>query len=146
MRSARHWSRLVALLGLLSCLPLFGCRWAEIVTVQIPDFDSSAVEGVWIWREAAAGGAFERNLHFRLDDTTYLRDGEEYVLYTLIEPSGESRWTLPARLERDPADQDRVKIRFLLLLVEGGGHFRASTYNAAGESALSAQTLDITAV
>lgn len=140
MRSTRRLSHGIALLGLALCLPLFGCRWAETVTVEIPDFDSSAVEGVWIWREGS--GTYSRSLHYRIEDA-FVQDGEEYLLYTVLEPNGQSRWTLPARIERDAMNQDNVRIQFLLLLVEGGGNFRASTYNAVGESALSAQTLQI---
>jgi hypothetical protein len=143
MRISRRWTHLVALTGLALCLPLFGCRWAETVTVQIPDFDSSAVEGVWIWRDG--GGTYDRSLQYRIEDS-FVHEGEEYLLYTVLEPGGDSRWTLPARIERDPLNQDNVQIRFLLLLIDGGGSFRASTYNAIGESALSAETLEISSV
>ncbi|MGH0037039.1 MAG: hypothetical protein ACQGVK_18595 [Myxococcota bacterium] len=143
MRISRRWTHGIALLGVALCLPLFGCRWAESVTVQIPDFDSSAVEGVWIWREGDED--YSRSLHYRIEDA-FTQDGEEYLLYTVLEPTGESRWTLPARIERDSFDPDNVQIRFLLLLIEGGGNFRASTYNAVGESALSAETLEISSV
>jgi hypothetical protein len=145
MRVNRRWSHGIALLGLVLCLPLFGCRWADTVTVEIPDFDSSAVEGVWIWRGNGVGGQYDRSLHYRIEEA-FVQDGEEFLLYTVLQPDGEPRWTLPARVERDPADQDNVQIRFLLPLVEGGGRFRASTYNAAGESLLSAETLEITSV
>jgi hypothetical protein len=113
--------------------------------VEIPGFDSSQVEGVWIWHATAEDGSFRRSVEVVIDDVEVV-DNVEVVHYSVLDKKGEPRLQLPARLERDELDPDTVQIQFVIMLLDGDGFLRASTYNTAGESGLSAETLLVESV
>lgn len=131
---------LVALSSLILLLPLLGCQFAEFVTIEIPDYDSSEVEGIWMWRDL--GGDFERAAEIRILDHHEEEDGE-FVVYSVRDADGDELLALPAAIVRDEVNPDAVQISFFIHFSTGGGTFRASTYNAVGESTLSSQALDV---
>jgi hypothetical protein len=113
-------------LGVLLALPcLTSCDLAvKSVVVVIPDFESSQVQGAWFYRD----GQPETLIRFELP--TYFKNGEELLDYNTSNPAG-ADLNLSARVEREGQS-------VLLRLVWGADHnpalYRASTYNAAGES------------
>ena len=140
MRKSR--CALVALVALV--LPvLSGCEIRPL-TVEIFGWDAHQVQGVWLWRWNTVSKIYERDngVQFLRDRSTaeyaqQFPQGTELVVYTFAMGSTE----LPARLERDPADPDRVKLRLWYLRFSDSGSFRATTYNAAGESELSPNSI-----
>jgi hypothetical protein len=139
----RRWLRgLFAVSACALLMPTFGCRWAEMVTIEIPDFDSSAVQGVWMYRWSDAAQDYERSIELRIVDRGVGND-TEYIDYEIRDSSGNVRYTLPAEIVRDQGNPDGALIDFFVVLFDGEGTFRASTYNDAGESQLSAEQLQI---
>jgi hypothetical protein len=133
---------LAALVALL--LPvLSGCE-VKPLTVQIYGWDTYQVQGVWLWRWNTVSKTYERDngVQFLRDRSTaqYAQDfppDAELVVYSFATGGTE----MPARLERDARDPDLVTLRLWYLRFSDPGSFKASTYNAAGESDLSPNSI-----
>ena len=137
-------ARLV-LIGLISLAPLVsGCDYRS-VSIQIPGFDAFAVEGIWFWKLDPATGQYERAGGIRLlrdatAETSWpqLASGAELIAYS---NTTQEEVVLPAEVIRDPAKPDEVTLRLLYLNSDEPGVFKATIFNAAGESELSDQTI-----
>jgi hypothetical protein len=134
----------LALIALLALAPLVsGCDYRS-VSIEIPGFDSFAVEGVWFWKLNSATGQYERAGGIRLHrdataETSWpqLASGAEVIAYS---NTSQEEVVLPAEVIRDPAAPDQVTLRLLYTSPEPGV-FKATIFNAAGESELSDQTI-----
>ena len=119
--------------ALLVVLP--GCN-LSFLSVQIPDFDSSRVLGVWIWRLSELSGQWERDTRIDFVDTLTSNGGELVSYATVVGTLGE-RGNLPSGLARDATSSDRVTLSLGFLRLSAPGQFRVSTWNAYGDSPLS---------
>jgi len=131
-QTLRHALRL-ALLALV--LPLLACD-PTFLTVKIPDFGSKQVEGVWVWRLSAQTNQYEREALIRFQGVTTLTTGQ-FLSYAAYSNAGTQ--SLTAGIVRDPANPDVVTVTLGFELGQPGV-FKVSTFNAAGESSLSAQS------
>lgn len=133
----RHASRTVLGLALafLITIPLSGCELRQI-RLMIPDFDSSLVEGVQVWRldDATGQPVAVGQLTF---SEPYVLQGEEVVDYTQLHADGSEGITVFTRLVRDPANPDTISIELAYDRLEPEGWFKISTFNSLGDSALS---------
>jgi hypothetical protein len=131
----RTLRRFAALAILTLALPLGGCDW-NVLVVQVPDFDSKQVLGITLWRTTAQGA--QRALDVELLEPRLDEQGMELIGYSYL-ADGETVevWN---QLHRDPANPDRVLLGFAALPLPANATYRISTFNAAGDSALSAQT------
>lgn len=141
-RIVRH-ALLVAVALLV--LPLFACRWYG-VTVLIPDFDTSQVEGVWFWRLSQDTGQYVRDGQIVFADQAHtLDDGRVLLPYTLLTNDGLLvHDSLATVLDRDSTNPDRVTLNLQYAALDKAGmspSYRVSSYNAAGDSALSDETV-----
>jgi hypothetical protein len=110
----------------------------KVVRLQLPSFDEGELEGIWLWRRSETSGEFEPVSEIRLGAVVF--EGEqEFVEYELLDPSGTSLGlTLSAAVDRSgPVPQ----LALWVLRFAESGAFKASVYNAAGESPLSTQTV-----
>ncbi|HYB12921.1 MAG TPA: hypothetical protein VEG67_05580 [Myxococcota bacterium] len=132
-RSLRHALRL-AFLAL--SLPVLGCDLAlSSLTVEIPDFSSKQVEGIWVWRLSPQTNQYQRDTQIRFEGVTTLASGQT-LTYATNTAGGVTNATFETGVVPDPADPDRVTVK--LGFVRGlPGVFKVTTYNAAGESPLS---------
>jgi len=132
-RSIRHAVRLAFLVFVL---PLLGCGLSWL-TIEIPDFSSKRIEGVWIWRLSPQTNQYVRDTQIQFQNVTALTSGE-VLNYTAT--SSQGQLLLSASLAHNPANLDVVTVT--LSFAEGSppGTFKVSTFNAAGESPLSAQS------
>lgn len=134
MRSAlRKALGLSLVVGLV--LPLWGCEY-RMLQVVIPDFDTSAVEGVQIWR--LADGTNQPVQGSQLVFTVpYSQNGQEIVDYTQLNPDGSQGILLQAVVERSPTQPDTVQVRLYYYRMQPQGWYRVSTFNEVGTSELS---------
>jgi hypothetical protein len=132
-RSFKRFVRIGFALALLVLLP--GCD-LSFLNVQIPDFDSNRVQGIWIWRQSELSGQWERDTRIDFADRSTW-NGLELVSYvTVIGTLGE-RGNLPSGILRDPTNSDRVTVSVGFIRLSAPGQFRVSTWNAYGDSPLS---------
>jgi hypothetical protein len=131
LRSIRHAVRLAFV---AFALPIFGCGFAWL-TVKIPDFNSKHIAGVWIWRLSPQINKYGRYSLIRFENVTTLPSGD-VLNYTAI--SSQGHLLLSASLAHNTQDSVTVTLSF----AEGSppGTFKVSTFNASGESPLSAQS------
>lgn len=129
--------RLPALLAaMVLALPLLGCNARQIQLI-IPDFTSSQVEGVNVFRLDDATGApvLVGRLDFVSDQS--LPDGTELLSYQMVRLDGSTSDVLPTYLVRDPSNPDSANIQVFVDAGSPAGWFKVSTFNAYGSSALS---------
>jgi hypothetical protein len=121
----------LALLGLCST----GCEVGAF-RVQLPGFETAQVRGLWIWRASPQTGEFERYAQIEFGTLIVERDIELLPYSVTI---GGSLMTFATLVEREPAAPSDVVLH--LSFGRATGSFKLSSYNAAGESGLSAGTL-----
>jgi len=110
----------------------------KVLRVQLPSFDEGDLEGIWLWRRSEATGVYEPVSEIRLG-ATVLEGGQEFVEYELMDPTGAPVGiTLSASVERDGAVP---QLALWVIRFDASGEYKASVYNAAGESALSAESV-----
>lgn len=131
-RFLRH-ALLLALAAL--ALPVLGCN-PSWLTVEIPDFASKQIKGVWIWRLDPETHQYERDTLVRFEGVTWVSTRPILSYFTYAQQGGIS---LTAGVERDHANPDHVT---LTLGFERGapGVFKVSTWNAVGDSPLSSES------
>lgn len=139
MRRFVHRVLAVALLALV--VPaLSGCEM-RLLRVIIPDFETSAVEGVQVWRLDDATGQPVLRGRLVFQGSTQDRFGMEVVEYAIVQNDGTQGYTLMAEVERDSVDPDRVELDLYYTPRDAQGWYKVSTFNAVGASPLStAQT------
>jgi hypothetical protein len=104
--------------------------------VQLRAFESDQVRGVWLWR-AAPGGSYQRFAQIEFG-AVQDQDGREYLPYS-FELNG-APVTLNSPVERDEAAPEDLTV--VLTFGHAPGTYKVSSYNSAGESVLSAGTLN----
>ena len=104
--------------------------------IQVPGFDTMEVKGLWVWRESATPGEFERYAQIEFGDRFEMYEGAEFLWYSF--PTAGGPMHLQTSIERGPAP-DTVNLN--LAFIEVPGTFKLSAYNDSGESPLSSGTL-----
>jgi len=131
---SRRLARLLAFA--LVCAPLSGCN-IVLLSVRIPDFDQ--VQGLWLWRLSPTG-EYQRSGRIQFSTLEAVARGEA-LDYRETCANGVSGLANQAALQRAPNDPNTVTLSLHYLSCEQPGTYRASAFNQAGESALSATTL-----
>lgn len=130
---------LLAALALLCLVSLSGCGWKHF-TVVIPDFDSNQVAGVSVWRLEPSAGSYVRV--GRIDFvSTEITNGIERVTYRISNFGTPESITPFASLWRSQSDPDTVTVRFEFMSRSLPGTFKVSTFNAFGDSPLTAESM-----
>ncbi len=132
----RTLRRLAALAVLVLSLPLAGCE-LDVLVVRVPDFDSKQVLGITLWKTTSTG-TYQRALDVEFLEPQLDEKGIELIGYSYV-ADGKTVETWD-KLHRDPANPDQVILGFFALPLASGVTHRISTFNAAGDSGLSAQT------
>jgi hypothetical protein len=133
----RAWRALVPALLLL---PLGGCA-ACLLRIEVPGFGDGTVEGVWLWRLSTVTGQYERSSRLVFSAPVLGPDGET-VDFALQCVNGSPSSQASATVEPSSSDPTTATLSLYYTSCDGlPGTYRASAYNEAGESALSATTL-----
>ena len=116
---------------------LLACPVGQL-RVMIPDFESSVVQGIELYRVAEDSGTLELagSLHFK----RVQGDGVtgEVIVYRQETADGELLGRQEAPVLRDPDQPDAILVDFLFLNELPSGWFKVATFNAAGTSPPSA--------
>ena len=137
MRRSRR--ALVFLPILLLLAPLGGCKVNQ-VSMEIPSFGDGGVAGIWMWRYDNATGQYERDCRVTFGSTDANSEGE-YVGYTQ-QCTNQPDINLNAYIHPEPTDPNTVTLTLWYTRFQGTpGSYKASAYNAVGESALSSTSL-----
>jgi hypothetical protein len=118
-----------------------GCQLTYF-TISIPDFISKDVSGVWLWRQSPTTGLFVRDAQFVFQA---VQDGPEGELLDYIATSSDGATSVPLStgIVHDGEDTDRITLSLIFARTSEPGVFRASTYNAAGESPLTDEMVSL---
>jgi hypothetical protein len=141
-RASRNRTQaLLAAVLLALVLPLTACEPKDF-TVQLPGFGDGAIDGIWLWRQAPTGG-YERmcRIDFLGVGPFHGMEGLTYIQGECVhEQPGMEMW---AKIERPPSNPTTVTVRLWYLRWEDEGRYKASAFNASGESGLSASSVDL---
>jgi hypothetical protein len=119
-------------IGALSLLLLVGCE-TKGVSVEIPGFDETTVEGIWLWRLSETSGDYERVCQIELIPG----DDLQSVDYVQRCPLSGDGMLLRARLQPLAGDPTGARLDLWYVRWEDTGTYRASLFNVWGESELS---------
>jgi hypothetical protein len=127
----------ILVLSLGTLLTACDLRRLQIV---IPDFESSSVQGVEVWR-IAEGTNQPVQAGVILFSGVHLLAGKEVIDYVNQGPDGSDGVGASAELVRDAANPDVVQVQLYFDLRTTTGWYKISTFNGNGSSPLSlAQT------
>ena len=113
-----------------------GCE-VRSFRIQVPGFENMGVLGIWVWRESPTTGEYERYAQIEFHNRFELYEGVEFLWYSF--PAAEGPMYLQTAIEHAPEAPDTVNLNLAFLRVPGS--FKVTSYNASGESPLSAGTL-----
>jgi hypothetical protein len=126
-------------LALSLALPLLtaGSCSFEALKIQLAGFGQGDIDGIWLWRRQSSG-AYTRSCRIEISNP-FLLNGAEIVSYDQTCPGGGATGIpMQARIQRLPSNPTTITVRLLYLSTGAAvGTYRASAYNAAGESPLS---------
>ena len=143
MFRAHRFATPAVLLALGLALSTTGCGAAgdlpiHVVRLQLPSFDDGQLEGIWLWRLNQRAGEYRPISEIRLGDVV-VENGVEYVEYELLDRDGNRlQVTLSAVVDRSA---EIPELALWIVRFAKPGEFRASVYNAAGESPLSDESV-----
>lgn len=143
----RRLLRSAALALALLAIPMLGCEPKKL-QIQLDAFTSSEIEGIFLYRQQPAGG-FQRVCEIRFSDHRVIaRRGETMERIKYVQTCLDGQPNTPALLletsVRHPGNnQDAILLDIWYLRFEGPGTYKASAFNAAGESALSSASLPL---
>lgn len=133
---ARRRARALLLaLSVLSVAPLSACRPMSLDLV-IVDFESAQIEGLRIWKLDYTRGTYVEAMRLEFMEIVD-EDGGETLLYRIWKDGRPVVRSTAVVVEHLLGDEDIVRLRPIIPGL-GQGAYRLSSYNAAGESALSA--------
>jgi hypothetical protein len=133
----RSASAAVALLA----LTLMGCQFRQML-IYIPDFESNVIEGIQLWRGDEPASEIVSDAGRITFGDCFFGQGAEVIGYTMVDSQNQPYdFTFDVTVVRS-ADGDGVTLRLAFPgWREPPGWVRASTFNAAGESELSADAI-----
>jgi hypothetical protein len=121
----------------------FGCD-TRAVTMELPGFGNGNIDGVWLWRLVEATGTYKRACRLELDAPQLDKTATEVLPYLQVcTTPGQVGVNLKATISRLPADPSAIVVTMWYFRFQQAGQFKASAYNAAGESALSSTALSL---
>jgi len=135
-----RWRCIPIVLGL--ALLLAGCGISS-VTIELPTFGQGDVDGIWLWKLSATSGQYERSCRITLSNSKSTPQGET-VTYLEDCVNGHPGLKMQAFIQRNPGDLMTATIQLYYFRWEDEtGSYKASAYNAAGESPLSSTTITL---
>lgn len=135
-------------LALLS-VPLLGCE-AKKLQIQLESFVSSEIDGIFLFRADAVDGPFERVCEIRFSEfRTIVRRGKQVERIQYLQNCLDGKQGTPGLLlettvrHPEDGDPDAIILDLWYLRFEPTGFYKATAFNAAGESQLSASSLPL---
>ena len=133
MRTARRGTPALALAFLV--LFAVGCS-VESLKIQLSSFGEGNVDGIWLWR-LQPSGVYARECRFQISNP-YQENGTEVIYYDEICNNGANGPRLEAQVQRPATDSEAATLMLIFQPIDSTpGTYRATAYNASGESAMS---------
>jgi hypothetical protein len=117
---------------------LLACPWGQL-NVQIPDFFSSDVKGIRLYRVDDASGQLVDAGSIEFLAVERAAGGQEMLRYRQLSPEGEVTWgPVYTRVERSVEQPNGLTIRLGFVNQLPSGWFKVASYNLIGTSRPSA--------
>ena len=139
MRTARRGTPALALALLV--LSAVGCS-VESLKIQLSSFGEGNVDGIWLWRQQGSGD-YTRECIFQISNP-YFENDTEVISYDQKCLNGTVGARLEAQVQRQANNPASVTLVLMYQRVDGvAGAYRATAYNASGESAMSSTAVEL---
>ena len=118
------------------------CPWYKL-SVEIPDFETSQVQGLDLWRADDEVSQIYSEAGRIVFGDRFFEDGSEKLEYMMLDSQNQPLecWG-SATVIREAGNDDAVTLQFIFAgWTEPPGWIRASSFNAVGESELSEQAI-----
>jgi hypothetical protein len=131
----------VLALCLLSAPMLLGCE-VKTFQVQLPGYGNGEIDGIYLWKQVS--GKWTRICRIDFTDRRMTAQGEtlSYV-QNCIQGKARRGIVFPTQIARQAANPSTITIDLMYLRYEDPGTYRATAFNEAGESPLSATSLPL---
>lgn len=140
-RGSRLLRSAMLALSLLSLPLITGCEMKRF-HLQLPGYGDGAIDGIWLWKNIS--GTWTRVCRIDFTDRRITQQGEtlSYVQNCI---NGRTRRgvVLPTPITRANGAPTTITVELIYLRYENAGNYRATAFNAAGESPLSATSLGL---
>ena len=125
----------------LLLLPAANCS-VKALKIQFAGFAQGNIDGIWLWRRQSTG-SYSRVCKITISDP-YRSNGTEVVSYDQTCPGGGANGTpMMAQVQRLASDPNTVTMVLMFQTNGTIGTYKATAYNAAGESGLSSGTVKL---
>ena len=126
----------------LVALPMLAACELRTFHIQRPGYGVGAIDGVWLWKQIA--GQWTRVCRIDFTDRRITQRGET-LSYVQNCMNGRVRRGIvfPTQITRPAGAPTTITVELLYLRYEDPGSYRATAFNAAGESALSSSSLPL---
>lgn len=122
-------------LALLALPFTTGCEM-RTVQIQLPGYGNGAIDGIWLWKQIS--GTWTRVCRIDFTDWRMTPQGETlYYVQNCINGRERRGYVLPTLITRAPGSPSTITVELIYLRYEDPGTYRATAFNAAGESPLS---------
>jgi hypothetical protein len=128
----------LALASSILIASVLGCSITTL-TIRFPGFGTGQIDGFWLWKNT--GSSYQRVCRYHLSNT-FRREGSELVKYvqTCLDDRRDGiEWE--ALVVRTPGAASTVTLELIYQEFGAPAWYRASAYNASGESGLSSTRL-----
>lgn len=113
------------------------------LAVEVPDLEANQLQGLQLWRtDDETSQTYNENCRIVFGETV-VANGKEMMEYTLLSPEGEPLLEGNyAAIDRREGEDGPVRLYFLFgSWREAPGWFRVTSFNAVGESEISAEAI-----
>lgn len=122
---------------------LLACPLGQL-KLQIPDFFSSDVQGVRLYRLDDASGQLVDAGHIEFMGIERAANGDEIISYQQLRPNGELAWgPIYTRIQRLPEHPEGIELQLGFVNQLSSGWFKVASYNLIGTSRPSASQVFI---
>jgi len=141
--TSKGLSRVALALALLLLAPALGCE-TKAVTIAIPGYGLGDVDGIQLWRLDESTGRYVRVCRLEIGVPRTPKAGVEVLPYLQVcAAPGQIGMDMQATISRLPTDPSTIVVKLFYFRFAAPGQYRASSYNSAGESALSPTALTL---
>jgi hypothetical protein len=131
----------VVALSLLSLPLLTGCE-VRTLQIQLPGYGEGSIDGIWLWKRIS--GTWTRVCRIDFTDHRVTQQGEELEYAQMCVNGVVTRgFKFPTPIIRAADSPSTITVELVYLRYEDAGNYKATAFNAFGESPLSSTYLPL---
>lgn len=140
-KCSRLLRSVVLALSLFSLPVLSGCELRTFY-IQLPGYGNGTIQGLWLWKQVS--GRWTRVCRIDFTDRRITEQGETlFYAQNCVDGKVKRGIGLSSPIARGRTDAATITVELVYLRYEDAGSYRATAFNAYGESPLSSSSLPL---